>query len=232
MKTILDFQFPGVKTVDIHRHHPIPASFCAFVECAHSVFNPVFYCCRPVHNLWKVRADSQYFVASVLNGAFVRFRSFGSSAMSFGFSTRSGGRPKPYAPTADACFQGQRTDAVTPEPVKNLAEFLQATGWNCIYGIGMGTNTPARAAEEAVFVAETLGDRLQYFQIGNEPDRFSRRPGGDTGQAQGAGEGSGNAAGHQEGREVRLKVVCPRCVPAEKRGFQQVFYFVGVPDGI
>ncbi|MGA8501152.1 MAG: hypothetical protein WB683_06360 [Candidatus Sulfotelmatobacter sp.] len=63
--------------------------------------------------------------------------------------------------------------AVTPEAVRNLAEFLQTAGWNCIYGIGMGTNTPARAAEEAVFVAETLGDRLQYFQIGNEPDLFN-----------------------------------------------------------
>jgi hypothetical protein len=64
--------------------------------------------------------------------------------------------------------------AVTVEAVRNLAEFLQATGWNCIYGIGMGTNTPARAAEEATFVAETLGDRLQYFQIGNEADLFDR----------------------------------------------------------
>jgi hypothetical protein len=64
--------------------------------------------------------------------------------------------------------------AVTHEAVRNLAEFLQATGWNCIYGIGMGTNTPARAAEEAVFVAETLGDRLQYFQIGNEADLFDK----------------------------------------------------------
>jgi len=64
--------------------------------------------------------------------------------------------------------------AVTVEAVRNLAAFLQATGWNCIYGIGMGTNTPARAAEEAVFVAETLGDRLQYFQIGNEADLFDR----------------------------------------------------------
>jgi hypothetical protein len=64
--------------------------------------------------------------------------------------------------------------AVTPEAVRNLAEFLQATGWNCIYGIGMGTNTPARAAEEAVLVAETLGDHLQYFQIGNEADLFDR----------------------------------------------------------
>jgi hypothetical protein len=64
--------------------------------------------------------------------------------------------------------------AVTVEAVKNLAEFLEATGWTCVYGIGMGTNTPERAAEEAVFVAETLGNRLQYFQIGNEADLFHR----------------------------------------------------------
>jgi hypothetical protein len=64
--------------------------------------------------------------------------------------------------------------AVTPDAVRNLAEFLQATGWNCIYGIGMGTNTPARAAEEALVVAEMLGNRLQYFQIGNEADLFGR----------------------------------------------------------
>jgi hypothetical protein len=63
---------------------------------------------------------------------------------------------------------------VTVEAVRNLAEFLQATGWSCIYGIGMGTNTPARAAEEASSVAETLGKRLQYFQIGNEVDLFDR----------------------------------------------------------
>src|ERR1700727_963982 len=62
--------------------------------------------------------------------------------------------------------------AVTLEAVRNLAQFLQAAGWTCVYGIGMGTNTPARAAEEAAFVAATLGDRLQYFQIGNEADLF------------------------------------------------------------
>src|SRR5580700_2825636 len=64
--------------------------------------------------------------------------------------------------------------AVTTEAVSNLAEFLQATGWTCLYGIGMGTNTPARAAEEAAFVAEMLGSRLQYFQVGNEADLFDR----------------------------------------------------------
>jgi hypothetical protein len=63
---------------------------------------------------------------------------------------------------------------VTVEAVKNLSGFLEAAGWNCIYGIGMGTNTPARAADEAAFVAETLGNRLQYLQIGNEADLFDR----------------------------------------------------------
>ena len=62
--------------------------------------------------------------------------------------------------------------AVTGEAVRNLAGFLKATGWTCLYGIGMGTNTPERAAAEAEFVAKTLGENLQYFQIGNEVDLF------------------------------------------------------------
>jgi hypothetical protein len=32
---------------------------------------------------------------------------------------------------------------VTSEAVSKLSEFLQATGWTCIYGVGMGTNTEA-----------------------------------------------------------------------------------------
>jgi hypothetical protein len=63
---------------------------------------------------------------------------------------------------------------VTEKAVRNLAAFLQATGWTCLYGIGMGTNTPERAAAEAEFVAKTLGSSLHYFQIGNEVDLFDR----------------------------------------------------------
>jgi hypothetical protein len=65
--------------------------------------------------------------------------------------------------------------SVTPEAVTNLRAFLDATGWTCLYGINLGTSTPARAAEEAVFVAKTLGSKLEYFQVGNEPDGFTRR---------------------------------------------------------
>ena len=63
---------------------------------------------------------------------------------------------------------------VTAKAVRNLASFLGATGWTCLYGIGMGTNTPAHAAEEAEYVAKTLAEGLQYFQIGNEVDLFGR----------------------------------------------------------
>jgi hypothetical protein len=63
--------------------------------------------------------------------------------------------------------------AVTAESIRNLTAFLEAAGWKCIYGIGMGTNAPDRAAAEAEYVAKTLGPRLQYFQIGNEADLFS-----------------------------------------------------------
>jgi hypothetical protein len=65
--------------------------------------------------------------------------------------------------------------SVTPEAVINLRAFLNATGWTCLYGINLGTNTPERAAEEAAFVAKTLGDKLEYFQLGNEPDLFPSR---------------------------------------------------------
>ena len=62
--------------------------------------------------------------------------------------------------------------AVTPEAVENLRGFLDAIGWTCLYGINFGTNTPELAAEEATFVAKTLGLQLEYFQVGNEADRF------------------------------------------------------------
>jgi hypothetical protein len=61
---------------------------------------------------------------------------------------------------------------VTPEAVRNLRGFLDATGWTCLYGINLGTNTPALAAAEALLVHKVLGGKLEYFQVGNEADRF------------------------------------------------------------
>ncbi len=62
--------------------------------------------------------------------------------------------------------------AIEPVAVDRLAEFLEATGWNAIYGLNLGTATPERDAEEAAYVAKELRTRLICFQIGNEPEFY------------------------------------------------------------
>jgi hypothetical protein len=64
--------------------------------------------------------------------------------------------------------------AITPEAIHNLDGFLKATGWTCIYGLNLGFATEEADVTEARFVANILGPRLQYFQLGNEVDLFNR----------------------------------------------------------
>lgn len=66
----------------------------------------------------------------------------------------------------------QKFHAITPQAIDNLRAFLDACGWTCIYGLNFGTGSPQRDAEEAAYVARALGDRLRFFQIGNEPDFY------------------------------------------------------------
>ena len=62
--------------------------------------------------------------------------------------------------------------AIEPVAVDRLADFLKATGWRAIYGLNLGTGTPERDADEAAYVAKKLGNRLLFFQIGNEPEFY------------------------------------------------------------
>ena len=100
----------------------------------------------------------------------------GGNTSEFGYWKPTPSSPEPQHPVTREVAGEPKAEyyAVTPEAIRNLAAFLKATGWTCLYGIGMGTNTPEHAAEEAVFVAKTLGANLQYFQIGNEADLFDR----------------------------------------------------------
>ena len=59
--------------------------------------------------------------------------------------------------------------------VQNLRAFLDATGWNCLYGLNLGQGTVENAVREATAVQRILGPRLLAFQIGNEPDSFRNR---------------------------------------------------------
>ncbi len=61
---------------------------------------------------------------------------------------------------------------ITSTNMKDLAGFLQATGWLCLYGVNLATSTPILAAEEAGLAALTLGSNLLGIEIGNEPDEY------------------------------------------------------------
>jgi hypothetical protein len=124
------------------------------------------------------------FFSSANTGLIAQFRALsshgvlrlGGNTSEFADWTPRPGAPEPVHPAIRESEGEPKAQfyPVTPKAVENLGDFLRATGWTCLYGINLGTNTPERAADEAAFVARTLGSRLQYFQIGNEVDLFSR----------------------------------------------------------
>ena len=143
----------------------MPLDFVGLSYEVQQLTDPNFFSAK---NTGLVRAFKQLSRHGVLR--------LGGNTSEFGYWKPTSDSPEPSHPSTREAEGEPKANyyPVTPEAVRNLAEFLRETGWTCLYGIGMGTNTPARAAEEAVFVADALGATLQYFQIGNEPDLFSR----------------------------------------------------------
>ncbi|MGB7280483.1 MAG: hypothetical protein WBD15_22415, partial [Pseudolabrys sp.] len=64
--------------------------------------------------------------------------------------------------------------------LRQLGTFLEATGWNLIWGVNLGQGSPQEAANEAKAVADATGDKLLVLEIGNEPDLF--KPAHRTGE--------------------------------------------------
>lgn len=87
------------------------------------------------------------------------------------FKAGSSTEPPAWSP---APTQPKVLTPITPHALKNLRAFLDVTGWNCIYGLNLGTATPERVAEEAAAVTEILGPKLEYLQIGNEANNYIR----------------------------------------------------------
>jgi hypothetical protein len=124
------------------------------------------------------------FFAAANTGLIARFRELAPhGVLRIGGNTSDVGwwKPTPDTPKPEIKLftiavgepTGAQSFAIEPLAVRNLRGFLDATGWTCLYGINLGSNTPERAADEAAFVFKTLGPRLEYFQLGNEPDLFS-----------------------------------------------------------
>ena len=88
--------------------------------------------------------------------------------------------PPPFAVFGPDTSKTEKTGTVTSAfALHHLREFLDATGWSCLYGLNLAQGTRENAIAEAAAADRILGPRLMAFQIGNEPDSFSRfRPKG------------------------------------------------------
>lgn len=75
----------------------------------------------------------------------------------------------------DTSKRVKTTVTITPKAIRNLRAFLDATGWQLLYGLKVARGTPQEAAEEAEFVQQTIGPRMFAFQLGNEPDAWRNR---------------------------------------------------------
>lgn len=62
--------------------------------------------------------------------------------------------------------------AITPESIKELRGFLDATGWNVVYGLNLGIGSAERAGAEGSCAVRELGNKLLALQVGNESDYF------------------------------------------------------------
>lgn len=100
----------------------------------------------------------------------------GGNTSEFGWWKERPDAPAPHRVDSPWKASGEPTAAtvfaITPEAIDNLHGFLEATGWDCIYGLNLGYGTPETDVPEAVYVSNKLGLHLAYFQIGNEVDLF------------------------------------------------------------
>ncbi len=97
-----------------------------------------------------------------------------SAPMNSGPQDKTTGIGFSYAVGPDTGHKAPPPSIITPLAIRNLREFLDATGWSLIYGLNLGTGTPEIAADEAAYVHRTIGSKLLAFQLGNEPDLFYR----------------------------------------------------------
>ena len=58
--------------------------------------------------------------------------------------------------------------------LRDLGTFLDATGWQLIWGLNLGSGTQDNAIQEAKAVTTAANSHLVAFEIGNEPDLFPR----------------------------------------------------------
>jgi hypothetical protein len=84
-----------------------------------------------------------------------------------------------YSATGQALSspEGKAGSIVNDAVLRDLGTFLDATGWQVIWGLNLGSGTRENAIQEAKAVTATANRHLFAFEIGNEPDLFPRQEG-------------------------------------------------------
>ena len=65
---------------------------------------------------------------------------------------------------------------IGPKSVDAFFDFARAAGWKIIYGVNLGANDPAMAADEADYAWKVGAKELIAIEIGNEPNLYSKGP--------------------------------------------------------
>jgi hypothetical protein len=121
-------------------------------------------------------ADTCYFTPA--NTTLVRLlRNLGTGTLRLGGASSDTGL---WQPTQHPVAPPYRF-AIRAVDIARLRDFLDAADWRLIYGLDLAHGDADRAGDEAAHVANLLGDRLDAFQIGNEPDLYEHnglRPAG------------------------------------------------------
>jgi len=147
----------------------------------------------------------------------------GNSSDYAAWSGYAGALP-PFEQLPHAVFK--RPYMVTPAQLRELAGFLDATGWRLVFGVNLRRGTPAMAAELAEAVRQAVGERLLAIQIGNEPSLYKH----DDGRAFSYDEYL--ARWRETARAIRQRVAVPIAGPDTSNDVGWVLDFARDADDI
>ncbi|MFT4114424.1 hypothetical protein [Silvibacterium sp.] len=147
--------------------HAVPSDFIGLSYESAQLANPVFFS-RENHALIALFRELSAHGNLRLGGGSSEYTTFSAD-------TR-GQSPPPFEAFGPDTSKTLKSGTITTTfALHHLRGFLDATGWNCLYGLNLGQGSIANAVLEAAAVQQILGPRLLAFQIGNEPDSFRNR---------------------------------------------------------
>lgn len=78
-----------------------------------------------------------------------------------------------YQPDGPPATEPKHT-VITRAALEQLRGFLDKTGWNAIWSVNFGQGTLKEAIAEARDVAQILGERLLFLELGNEVENYGQ----------------------------------------------------------